>query len=130
MSTPKGVRYGGRQKGTPNKVNAAVSEKLARWKCDPFHVLAKIAMGDLPCGTCYGKGRTKFQSGSSDFPGERICQSCWGSRRERITTAERSRAAAELTEFVAAKRKAVEVTGADGGPLDMVLEVVFVEAGR
>ena len=60
--------------------------------------------------------------------GERTCLSCFGTLRERIGADLKFKADAELAQYVAAKRKAVEVTGADGAPLDNRMEVVFVEA--
>jgi len=48
MAAPKGhPRYGGRTKGTPNKVNSvalqAVQEICAREKCDPITGMCRIA---------------------------------------------------------------------------------------
>lgn len=40
---PKGVRIGGRKKGTPNKRSLMVAEKLAEWGCDPIRGLVELA---------------------------------------------------------------------------------------
>lgn len=126
-----GERRGGRKAGTPNKLTNGLKERLASWDCDPFQVLANIARGELQCGVCRGEGRTKFQPGGqakgSRAPGVRICQSCWGSGLERISPAERGKAAAELCQYVEAKRKAIEHTGAEGGPIEHKHEIVLVE---
>ena len=39
----KGKKTGGRQKGTPNKNNQPIMEKLAALNCDPLSGMAKIA---------------------------------------------------------------------------------------
>jgi hypothetical protein len=43
MAVPKGVRIGGRQKGTPNKATQSAREICRRLKCDPIEGLAHIA---------------------------------------------------------------------------------------
>ena len=71
----------------------------------------------LECGVCRGKGKTKFQAKSSiDDAGERICQSCWGSKLERIDPDARLAAAKELMKYVAPQLKAIEHSGADDKP--------------
>lgn len=40
---PKGVRYGGRQKGTPNKNTQDIQAKLDALGCDPIQGMAEIA---------------------------------------------------------------------------------------
>ncbi len=128
MPTPKGVRLGGRKKGTPNKSTATLKERMDRLKCDPFTVLARIANGELACGVCHGKGKTRYQSAEgADRTLERLCQSCYGSKLERISPAERGKAAAELAQYLEAKRKAIEHSGTEGGPIQARVEVVFVK---
>ena len=39
---PKGVRRGGRAKGTPNKLSQDISAKLLRLKCDPLTGMVKL----------------------------------------------------------------------------------------
>jgi hypothetical protein len=39
----KGMKTGGRQKGTPNKNNQPIVDKLAELNCDPIEGMAKIA---------------------------------------------------------------------------------------
>ena len=116
----------GRKAGTPNK-RTTIKQALLEIGDMPIRVLKAVAEGDLPCGTCRGSGRTKFQprSKDSDEPGERTCQSCWGSGKERITTTQRTDAAKEILQYQEPKRKALEVTGADGGPVS--IKVTYVE---
>ena len=110
----------GRPKGSKNRNLSEVSEILARLNCNPFEGMAFIAEGDVPCGVCKGKGRTKFQPHQgSDDPGERICQSCWGSKKEKISPQLRGEMYKALAKYVKPELKAIEVTGADGGAIEM-----------
>lgn len=123
----KGAKTGGRAKGTPNKATGSVQELLQRLRCDPFEGMARIANGDVPCGVCHGTGRTKFQPARGlERLKERTCESCYGSGKERLSPELRAKMYAELAQYVAPKRKAVEMTGASGGPMQARIEVVFV----
>src|SRR5680860_744823 len=73
-----GERRGGRQKGTPNKRTAAVTETLKALGCDPIEGMARIAMD------------------------------------EKVEIAVLARMYQELAQYVAPKRKAIEITGEDG----------------
>lgn len=58
MPAPKGhARYGGREKGTPNKSTTRLRELAEKHKCDPFEVLLMFAKGDYQ-GLGYEKERT------------------------------------------------------------------------
>lgn len=120
----------GRKKGVPNKNTLAIKERLAELGCDYVQVLALVVENKLPCGVCRGTGKTKFQpAGSERFSGERTCQSCWGSKMERIDPKLRTWAAAELLQYCEPKRKALEVTGEGGkGPVQIGVRVVLVDA--
>ena len=70
---PDGRKFGGRIKGTPNRVTADVQARLAALKCDPIEGMAQLALD----------------------PGN---------------SAElRGRMFAELAQYIAPKRKAVEI---------------------
>lgn len=43
---PKGKKFGGRKKGTPNKSSLRVEEIAQRLGCDPFEILCNFANGD------------------------------------------------------------------------------------
>src|SRR5919206_903670 len=73
----KGMKTGGRAKGTLNKLTAATVERLAALRCDPIEGMARIAMDEAN-------------------PVEL-----------------RAKMFAELAQYVAPKRKAVEHTVAD-----------------
>ena len=130
----------GRKAGTPNKRTEAIQEMLDRVGCNPLEGLALISSRRVSCGTCVDEfgnptGMTRFALSDgyhahdckaskgtphmSDFCtcsgiGERICLSCFGSLRERIGADLKFKADAELAQYVAPKRKAVEVTNPDG----------------
>jgi len=98
----KRAKTGGRQKGTPNKNTAAIADTLSRLKCDPIEGLARIANGEeLLCGVSTIAGYTTVS--------------------HRPTFAQRLKAYTELAEYVAPKRKAVEVAGEGGGPVRFTL---------
>lgn len=71
----------GKPKGTKNKIRFEVAEILARENCDPFKVLAQIALGNI------------------EYNNERP-----------ITGYLRKEAAAELCTYVAPKLKAIELS--------------------
>lgn len=124
-----GKKTGGRQLGTLNKGTIAVKERIAAFGCDYLAYLCHTVNNNVPCAVCRGKGKTPFQpGGNSDEPKNRTCQSCWGSKLERTDPKQSAWAAAELMQYCEAKRKAIEVTGAEGGPVDMSMRVLFVEA--
>lgn len=149
-----GERRGGRQKGSVNKSTQEAHEIMARLGCDPIANLSHIAERKVSCGTCIDKdrkptGTTKYilSAGSHaancaitqakltqgllrctcEGIGERTCQSCFGTLWERIPTETMLKASAELAQYKHAKRKALEVTGADGGAIQHEHVISFVD---
>ncbi len=119
-----GAKTGGRVKGSTNKTKGSIALKLAGWKCDPFHVLAQIALGDLPCNVCRGKGKTRYQAASDgDRTFERVCQSCYGSKWERISPAERAKASSDLAKYIQPTLASMQVSGPEGDPI--AIRVIF-----
>ena len=114
MAVPKGTRIGGRQKGTPNKISGTIKYRLQQLGCDPIRFLAKVVNNDVQCGVCRGTGITAFQPQHGDEPGKRLCQSCWGSKLERLSPKERAWAAGELLQYCESKLKQVDHTSSDG----------------
>lgn len=119
----------GATKGPISQQAKNVAERLNIVGCDPFDILAKIAMGTLPCGVCFGMGKTRYQAGK-DRQFERTCQSCYGSALEHLSPGDRMRAAAELAQYLEPKRKAIEVAGTGGGPIQSRHEFVAVTPGQ
>ncbi len=111
MANPRG-----RPKGSPNKRTAEVQEILAELNCDPVRGAALIALGDVPCRVCRGKGKTQFQPQQGNEPGVRTCQSCWGSKKELISPELSGKMYTELLKYIHAQRKAIEHSGNIGQP--------------
>ena|ERR1019366_6716020 len=106
----KKVSKSGRKVGSKNKINLDLEAMCERLKVNPFEVLARIAAGDIPCGTCHGVGKTKYQPKGPDGDLRvRTCQSCYGSKLENVTTGDRTRACMELCKYIKPQLKAMEV---------------------
>jgi len=82
-------KSGGRQKGTPNKVNATVTEQLAALDCDPIEGMAKIAKAAMEEGEFVLAG-TMYK---------------------------------ELAQYVAPKRKSIEMSGEMG--IDVYADIMI-----
>ena len=99
-------KIGGRQKGTPNKRTVEVLALLDKMKCSPIELLAQIV--------------------NASIKQEIIVRDNEGKPHKVImppTLDQRLSAARELAQYVAPKRKAVELTG-DGGPLEIVIKTL------
>src|SRR5215469_2800753 len=74
------------------------------------HSQVRIAENDLPCGVCRGTGKTKYQPKREQKEYlERVCESCYGSGMENCSPELRGKMYSELAQYIAPKRKAVEV---------------------
>jgi len=104
----KSTKKGGRVKGTPNKKTQDVIDRLKELDCDPIEGMAKIAMNDVTCSVCEGSGKMDDDEG---------CEPCYGSGKLLATIELRGQMYKELAQYVAPKRKAIEVTGANGEDL-------------
>jgi hypothetical protein len=119
----KGQKTGGRKKGVPNRKTEEIADKLARLRCDPIEGMAHIATGNITCPTCAGKKRAKYSIGMAgpywdpEKGAEMACRTCTGTGKEPIAPELKGKMYAELAQYVAPKRKAIEVTGKDGGPV-------------
>lgn len=154
MAGGVGNRGKGRPKGSVNKATLSIQDKLQRLGHDPIEGMAKIAMNELPCGVCRGTGKTLYRKpmkprvkcdncgyenpqafvrckvceSEPDLElAERICMSCYGTLMEACSPSLRGQMNAELAQYIAPKRKAIEVTGEEGGPLQHNLMVEFVK---
>lgn len=98
----KGKKTGGRKKGTPNKATQDVITLLESLKCDPIEKLARICNGEkIKCGFTTLVGYQEIEV--------------------RPTLEQQYKAAAELAQYIAPKRKAVELSDPDGKPLSFTL---------
>jgi hypothetical protein len=93
MSVPKGVRVGGRQKGTPNKTSLATRERILR-EADPIGFLISISKGKpVKVGPASGDGAGKKEA--KGYP----------------SLDQRMQAAVTLAKKIMPDLKAVEVSG-------------------
>lgn len=112
----------------------SAADILAALGVDPVTANALISLGDVPCGVCHGKGKTKYQPKTRTLDdgakyqvaedpdgSERVCQSCWGSGKERISPELKFKANDMLAKYVHPTLKQMELSGPNGGPMSMSL---------
>jgi hypothetical protein len=124
-------KTGGRKAGTPNKLTGYLAAKPDGYS--PFETLFLIARNQLPCSKCRGTGRTKYWKPLKKGQivpeiGSRICESCYGDKLERLSPETILKAASELGQYESPKKKAIEVTGEDGGPITACIELIVRKA--
>jgi len=114
---PRGLpKTGGRKPGTPNKRTVEVQERLAALGCDPIEAMAKAVVLDAVALCVEGGYLTAAEA--KDNPGLARAMAI------KLYPPELTlRMAAELAQYVAPKRKAIEHTGRGGEALK--LEVVL-----
>ena len=106
---PGSPKTGGRIKGTPNKSTQALYERAEALGVDPFEILLYFAKGD---------------ERSLGYNSEQYRETEYGKVVVvRITPEMRIRAAAEACQYLYPKRKAIEISGNEGGPLDVFLQM-------
>lgn len=125
----KGIKTGGRKRGVRNLRNQSYDELwnslLDKYPgADIQELLARIIAGDVDCGTCHGKTRTPYTDKDGQ-KGTRICQSCDGTGKEKICIADRLRAINIVAARVWPEKKAIQVTGEDGGPIEHAIELII-----
>lgn len=99
-----GKRYGGRQKGTPNRDSIRPWQIALAHKFEPIELLIHFARGDEKA---LGWGEPlKIEKGGVVFI------------KDRITPEMRLNAVMEACSYLYPKRKAIEHTGPDGGPIE------------
>ncbi len=75
--------------------------------------MALIAKGKIPCGACHERGKTKVKAPDGTFY-DRTCESCYGTKLEKVSPETRAKMYAELGNYVAPKRKALDISNSDG----------------
>jgi hypothetical protein len=107
----------GRKKGTPNKDTREIAERLAALGCDPIEGMARIAQGDSPCPECHSAGKQLYSMGIAgpyvdiDNGKPMTCAKCHGTGKEPIPAKLAGEMYRELAQYIAPKRKAVEMSG-------------------
>jgi len=104
----KGQRFGGRKKGTPNRDTQTLAEKAKEIGADPFETLILFAKGDWSALGYDSEYQIKVTKG-----GETVNEFT-------ISPELRKSAASDACQYLYPKRKALEVTGAEGQPLSFV----------
>ncbi len=124
-----GERRGGRAKGTPNKRTQELQALMDRMDCNPHEFMAQVTKGEVPCKQCNGGQVTAAQwtkmlglnvptrymdeSGDVDIEGLNTdtlpCPYCGGTELQPVDMVHRVAAAKELAQYLAPKRKAVDM---------------------
>ena len=121
-----GRKTGGRVKGSRT---IQIQRQGNRLVIKASERIRQILEGKLPCSVCRGVGRTKYQpKGPDGKTSDRTCLSCYGSKFEQLSPELIARTALSIREEAYPKLKAVEHTGAEGGPLQAAITVRFVES--
>lgn len=122
------TKTGGRKKGTPNKRTVDVMNRLNDLGCDPIALLVETSHGMIDCRHCDEQGkvsvdqyflitRTSMPDEFAEMPPEvRLntvleCPYCRGTKMRALDDTLTVRARTELLQYIAPKRKAIEVTG-------------------
>lgn len=117
----KSGRVGGRKAGVPNKRTLEVQEKLEKLGCDPIAGMAQIAAEAR--GTGLMKLATARRNPAAEDAGDVA--------RAAFTDLQLAgKMYAELAQYVAPKRKAVEVSAGGVGRGDFTLEELLVTFRR
>ncbi len=131
MADRNGNKTGGRKKGTPNKNTKEVMATLDAMGCNPIEGLARIAMGDAPCLSCRDGQVTAPQfyrmtklspplhwKGRDARSLNRMmvdCPNCSGTGVAIVSSELSGNMFKELAQYVAPKRKAIEVEDKTNG---------------
>jgi hypothetical protein len=112
---PGHQKFGGRKKGTPNKKSLPLAEIASQIDVDPFRILLLIAKGAWE--ELGFQGPTKIQLGASGVP----------YHVEVITLDHRLKAAAEASQYLYPKLKAIESVTTTEEPEQIASKVSFSE---
>lgn len=121
-----GKKTGGRKRGTPNKKSRDVLERLEDLKSDPLGGLAEFATGAATCHTCDAKGKVSIDQYYTTMritmdeeikqlsPEQRsepqyTCPLCRGTKHRALEDQLVLRARSELMQYIAPKRKAMDI---------------------
>lgn len=107
-------RLGGRAKGTPNKRTQELIEKLEALGFDPVEAMVYV----------YRKARAEYRRADKVAVALMAYQTDRGLQTSRVDSSPQwlriaGDMAKELMQYTHAKRKAVEVSGPDGGPVQL-----------
>lgn len=106
-----GKKTGGRQKGTRNKDKCPALQLAERLKIDPLEILLYFAAGDWESLGYPSKTETRYTTDGSEY------------QVDKITPELRKSAASDAVQYIVPKKKAIEHSGPEGGPIEA--EVVY-----
>jgi len=119
---PGAPRKAGRSTGTPNKKSQLVAERIAATGLDPITAMCIIALSKDPCPLCDTKGKIVVNKKSV------TCPECLGRGRRLASLELKSQVCKELAQYMAPKRKAIEVSSDPDNPFTIRgIEVSFVD---
>jgi hypothetical protein len=137
-----GKKTGGKKLGSLNRTTR-LKRSMAAGNEDALAEMRRIARGDVPCGVCHGRGKTKYQPARRSENGEwivsdpdagklaeRTCLSCYGSGKEIISPELKAKMWAEIAKYERPQLKAVQVGGDPEKPIQAHLVVEFVRPGN
>lgn len=119
-----GRKTGGRKAGTPNKHTGYIAAREAAG-VNPWQVAFDIIAQRYPCTVCHGKGVTNYQTRTGQTA-TRVCESCWGTKRDRTPMTVIARMVELCCGQDEAKPQRLQLTGEDGGSLRAKVVVKFV----
>lgn len=139
---PPGTRYGGRQKGTPNKITQDVAKTLDELGCNPLELSAKIALGEeldgphpsLKTFIAFMDRLDKWLEAEDIMKAKHIAEGLRSTIEQELTQGYvpielRSKHIVDLTQYILPKRKAVDVT-TGGNPIEQLISVYIPDNGR
>lgn len=100
---PKGMKFGGRKKGTPNKRTFIAEEIAAKFDIDPLEVLLMVSSGDWKGLGYDAPTRTSFAASGIEF------------EEPVIKLSDRVTASKEVAKYLYSTKQSVALSGDDKG---------------
>lgn len=130
------IKPAGRKKGTPNKKNTDVAEHIEALDCDPFEGMVLMSQGRTDCTACDAVGKVTLAQFYSlidqKLPKTMVedvyslmfaaeskvsCPLCGGLKTQHVDVKIRADMFKELAQYIAPKRRAIEVSQDKENPL-------------
>jgi len=113
----------GRPKGSKNKRQGGIADKLRALDCDPIEGMARLASGQIDCLHCDDKGmmtllacmlliNSRIDSDAMPALSKQtvVCPICSGTKKEYVQHKTRGDMFKELAQYIAPKRRSIEVS--------------------
>lgn len=118
-------RKRGRPPGALNKTTEAFLESINGLVVLSNNKIQQILDGTLPCSTCKGRGKTRFQPKRGKKPGIRTCESCWESGLEVLSPELIAKVALDTREYAYPKLQRMEHVGDPDKPIQTRVKVSY-----